>query len=428
MTAYKRFIAYVYEYRKEKKSAGCGFLKIEDRGGQCSIEVHLRCPGLPSHTTCSVYGFVRKDGLINGILLGICMTEGDILECTIQTDSHNMGDSGIPLEKIGGIIFLTDTGVFWGTEWDDQPIRPANFRELPVHQETAAPDRSETTENPEYRPEMDTDSVSDFSPGSDFDLTSNSDPGSDLGSGSNSDSDPDLGSDSNSDSDPDFGSDSDFSSISDSDSGSDLGSGSDSKNSLSENISENKRSFIPNSNDFRSSSNNSLSPNRSDRTTNFSDNTIANEEQPFSGESPDTDNTAANIPQTPNTPPGLSANEVPKSSTWIPKSEFFFPFDDGIFEDCRKIHLCDLRKLSIRNAPLRGNRFLQYGHHNFGHLLLARRTDGQYILGVPGGYGQQEHFMANMFGFPYFKESRIINLPNVRGGYWYRLIDPPNFH
>ena len=77
---------------------------------------------------------------------------------------------------------------------------------------------------------------------------------------------------------------------------------------------------------------------------------------------------------------------------------------------------------------LRNNRFLQYGYYNFGHLLLCRNTCGQWILGVPGGYDQQERFMANMFGFSSFKESPNIRIPKGKGGYWYRLIDAPNLN
>ena len=63
-----------------------------------------------------------------------------------------------------------------------------------------------------------------------------------------------------------------------------------------------------------------------------------------------------------------------------------------------------------------------YGYQNFGHLLLGRNHQGQYILGVPGSYSQQERFMANMFGFPYFKESPDIRIPGGKGGYWYCFI------
>lgn len=101
---------------------------------------------------------------------------------------------------------------------------------------------------------------------------------------------------------------------------------------------------------------------------------------------------------------------------------------DGEICHCRKIQPADLCHFHPRDCALRNNRFLQYGFYNFGHLLIGKNSSGHYILGVPGGYDQQERFMANMFGFPYFKESRQIQLPKSRGGYWYRLINPPKFY
>ena len=103
-------------------------------------------------------------------------------------------------------------------------------------------------------------------------------------------------------------------------------------------------------------------------------------------------------------------------------------FNDGELTDCRKITPEELCFLGRRACMLRNNRFLQYGYYNFGHLLLCRNTCGQWILGVPGGYDQQERFMANMFGFSYFKESPSIRIQKGKGGYWYRLIDAPNLN
>ena len=103
-------------------------------------------------------------------------------------------------------------------------------------------------------------------------------------------------------------------------------------------------------------------------------------------------------------------------------------FNDGELTDCRKITPEELCFLGRRTCMLRNNRFLQYGYYNFGHLLLCRNNCGQWVLGVPGGYDQQERFMANMFGFSYFKESPNIRIPKGKGGYWYRLIDAPNLN
>ena len=130
MAGYRRFIAYVYDYENGKKGSNCGFIKVEVKDQQCSVEVHLHCPGLPENVMCRIYGFTRKDGLINGILLDSCETEKEIIECLIITDALNMNESGIALGKMGGMVIITDNGGFFGTEWDDQIIRPENFREL----------------------------------------------------------------------------------------------------------------------------------------------------------------------------------------------------------------------------------------------------------------------------------------------------------
>ena len=117
-----------------------------------------------------------------------------------------------------------------------------------------------------------------------------------------------------------------------------------------------------------------------------------------------------------------------KTQVKVPFGQPFCPFADGDLFQCWKIHPQDLVHFPRRQCGLRNNRFLQYGYYNFGHLLLCRRQNGKYILGVPGSYDQQEQFMAGMFGFPSFKESPLIKVPKGKGGYWYRSIDPPVCH
>lgn len=105
----------------------------------------------------------------------------------------------------------------------------------------------------------------------------------------------------------------------------------------------------------------------------------------------------------------------------------FCPFSDGVLEDFRKIKIGDLKFLDSRDQSLRNNRFVQHGYQMFGHLLLARiARNGQYILGVPGMYQQQEKFMADMFGFHNFKYAKRSGSKQPSNfGYWYRLIYPP---
>ena len=151
MAAYRRFVAYLYEYRKDKKGVNCGFVRIEAWRNVCRIELHLLCPGLVSGSECSVYGFVRKDESIDGILLGVCETAKEEINCILESSVEHMGDSEHSLEEMGGMIITTDQGGFFGTEWDDMPIRPEKFRVVPRIQEdtsesAAADGKAETDE------------------------------------------------------------------------------------------------------------------------------------------------------------------------------------------------------------------------------------------------------------------------------------------
>ena len=151
MAAYRRFVAYVYEYRKEKKGVNCGFVRIEAWRNVCRIELHLLCPGVVSGSECSVYGFVRKDESIDGILLGVCETAKEEINCILESSVGHMGDSEHSLEEMGGMIITTDHGGFFGTEWDDMPIRPEKFRVVPrieenMSESAASDEKAETDE------------------------------------------------------------------------------------------------------------------------------------------------------------------------------------------------------------------------------------------------------------------------------------------
>ena len=264
-------VAYVYEYRKGKKEENCGFVKVESWGERCTMELHLQCPGILAGTECKSYAFVRAEKKMRGILLDSCKTEANGVRHILETSPRNIGGQRVALEEIGGMVFLTELGAFFGTEWDDIEIIPELFEE-------------------------------------------------------------------------------------------------------------------------------------------FSEEDSPEEEQ----EEPPTEEE------------NVTATEV-QQERHMP-GEPYTPFEDGDFFNCRKIKPGDLPCFSGKNCPLRQNRFLLYGYYNFGHLLLCTKENGQQILGVPGIYDQQERFMANMFGFPFFRKSREIQVPGRQGGYWYRLINSPDFH
>lgn len=381
---YRRFIAYVYDYENGKKGSNCGFIKVEVKDQQCSVEVHLHCPGLPEDVMCRVYGFTRKDGLINGILLDSCETEKEIIECLIITDALNMNESGIALGKMGGMVIITDNGGFFGTEWDDQMIRPENFRELKV-------ETSRTSDSP----------VDEISHTSDAPIDESS-PNMENINSDNIDTSLNVSAPAN---------------ISDSSFTATI-----QEIPIPSEVSEiHKKSpdtFTEASRSVNASENN---------TSTVSPNHINHNKPNTSFISVDSSKDAIHEGEN-SSPKKVSPVTAPENSKDHKTSSEFSPFSDGEIATAWKIHLNDLKRFPRQYCVLRNNRFIQYGHYNFGHLLLGQKNNGQYILGVPGSYNQQERFMANMFGFPYFKESDYIEMSKARGGYWYRLIDAPDSH
>lgn len=407
MPVYQRFVAYVYEYRKGKKEENCGYIRVEAREQQCQIELHIRCPGLPAKAPGCLYGIVRTSDGTKEILIRECETIQNGVECRVICPRENIDGKGTHLEGISGLVLLTEGGAFFGTEWDDQPIAQEEFLERLKHPDVAEDsgdvrqdELENSSEKVQHNTEISSENVQKVSGNSDRDSKSKS----------TAQHEPDLKI-------QEFSLDRSFAQPK-------------AANRPGNSKEDSDIRAVGTSTAFRPGNVAGISPN-------------SRPEMPPSSPEGSRPGNAAGMSPTPRpeTPPGSpmdsrpgmppgsptgSCPETPPAPSPQLPGEPFDPFSDGSICDCRKIQLQDLRCLSPRDSGLRNNRFLMYGYQNFGYLLLGRTPGGQYILGVPGGYDQQERFMAGMFGFPYFKDSTQIRLPDGRGGFWYRLINAPD--
>ena len=477
LSGYQRFIAYVYEYQKGKKAENCGFLKVEIKNSSCRIELHLHCPGLPPQMEAQIYAFFRKDGLINGILLGSCNTAADMAECILECDSANLAYSGISFEQVGGIIIRTQAGGFYGTEWDDLPVRPDDFREISLRLPASpSPEKPEDSASPDHAADAPQPVTFDGSSNDASDHVSDSPqpPSSHASPDSSEPYSPEDNSDKagahNFEDSVDTPKKPDFDDYTDVPQKPDLNRSID----VPKEPGFNDSTDVPRESGFDRSAASPKEPGFNDSTDvprepgfdrsaaspkepGFNDPTDVPRESGFdrsaaSPKEPDFDRPPSESRIQSLAPPEIASHAsgsrslrespskekaptnveadftVPKRQPCPFPGKEFTPFDDADFLCCMKIHPNDLMGFPPCTRALRNNRFLQYGFYHFGHLLLGVRPGGRYILGVPGSYDQQERFMANMFGFPYFRESRLIHLPRNRGGYWYRSIDAPNLH
>ena len=394
MAEYRRFVAYVYEYLKGKKGSNCGFIRVEAWGKVCRMEIHLRCPGLLAGTECSVYGFVRKKGLLDGSRIGNCRTEEGKMDCLLETETMAVGHGKIPLGEMNGMVLILESGGFFGTEWDDQPIRPEDFRVMPEVREEAKIDgeskRAGVEEGKSERGGLEEETEDAKLRGNPRNNVEN------AGEGEKSVVDGNIA---------------------------EQGAGEEVMKSQD----KSPQDMDTSQPEIHTQSIEGQEIEEYPRQPGPGRPPVPPPPMPGSGRPvppPPMPGPGRPVPPPPPRPPHMSGQARTSKPIGTPGDAF----NDGELTDCRKITPEELCFLGRRACMLRNNRFLQYGYYNFGHLLLCRNTCGQWILGVPGGYDQQERFMANMFGFSYFKESPNIRIPKGKGGYWYRLIDAPNLN
>lgn len=369
---YRRFIAYLYEYHGKTKKENRGYVKVEARNGSCAMEIHMRCPGLAPEQNCRIYGFVRNPDGLAGVKLGGCVTAPGRLDCRLVSRVDRLNESPVSLDDLSGMILLTDGGGFYGTQWDDEPISPEAFREPGEAEPVKEPEEAEPEERsePAEEPEPERDLEPENEPEPERDLEPAEGPEREEEPKPEEEPEPEL-----------------------------------EKTSELEEELELAEEPEPERN---------LEP----------------ENEPEPAEEPELEKASVleEEPEPEEEPAPAEAAEAPAEKTPEP----FWPFADGEITDCRKMTPAEFRFFPQRVWPLRNNRFLLHGYRQFGHLLLGRlRGSGQYVLGVPGIYEQQEQMMAGIFGFPHFKSSRAPECPGTQGcrtGYWYRLVDAPDPH
>ena len=309
MAGYRRFIAYVYEYQDEKKGNGKGFIKVESRDGICRMQYKLSGVCADTDVPAKIYGYIRREESCEGVLLGECNLAGGNIQFEQEMTSQNIGGSLYSLENLCGLIILTDSGIMYGSGWDDKPIR---LEEILLPKEAM---RKEEEEEIAVEPVLEDEEMETA----------------------------------------------------------------ETEQAVQQEIVEEEE--------------------------NLEERAMENQEENFQEELPE---------------PQIAEQSVEQS-------EESAVFCDHAFCDCRKINPGDFKMLNRRDQGLLYNNFLRHGFSRHGFVILARREeDDQYILGVPGYYERQEALMANMFGFPYFKEAGRDRNGTQGFGYWYRFIERPN--
>ena len=367
MSAYQRFISYMYEYHGNTRHQNCGYARIDNRNQLLKIEIHMKVSATKTETPLHIYGCFQKDGQLYGIEFGQHLPALGMVNWRMQCASGDLAQTGISFNALEGLVLSDETPVSYCSIWNDQSILPVNLIPYPVHspeeespddqqpdtaessagtqEETAAVTPEEAVPEPSPKPSVSADRSSD-----------------DVVSSAADASDPPL--------------------------------------DTPEEASSQGSAFVED--------HPRTAPTLVERIL----------AQEF------TDTSAKAVQNTTDTPHEAPALPQTRWERLVGRFPAAGIFSDGDLKDSLRIEPKDLPLLRREGFHIAGNRFILHCFQRDPHCLLGRIGNSeQYIFAIPGIYDNQERFMANMYGFPCFKSVDPAPAPAAgQKGYWYRAM------
>lgn len=145
MSGMQRFISYLYLYENEEKAGNVGFAKIELRGEDCRIEVHMRGT-FTNNLSCKIYLFTNEQNFIHGICIGDMKILNGAGNFGKIVPAAKIGPAGKTFAQMDGLLVLCEDERIFATKWKEGvevPIGLRTFREdmMPVPEKVMKPEQ-----------------------------------------------------------------------------------------------------------------------------------------------------------------------------------------------------------------------------------------------------------------------------------------------
>ncbi len=117
MSDYIRRLSYFYRYQNGGKQENVGFCKVECRQGRLKVTLNLSDNKVVGSVSHSIFLYRYSSGKMQLLAIGESVFENGRLIY------HKESDEKIPLNEYSGIIAYHNEQLFFGSQWDDEPIR-----------------------------------------------------------------------------------------------------------------------------------------------------------------------------------------------------------------------------------------------------------------------------------------------------------------
>ena len=118
MAGMKRFIAYIYGYENAKKAGNTGFARIELRGEECRLEIHLRSV-YAAQTHCRVYLFRKQGNQMEGSLIGEMDVRNGAGDFATAMKTMHIPTSSLSFFEMDGIFLCSEDGRIFMSRWTE---------------------------------------------------------------------------------------------------------------------------------------------------------------------------------------------------------------------------------------------------------------------------------------------------------------------
>ncbi len=127
MAGMQRFVTYLYSYEGNEKLHNTGFAKVEIRGGQCRMEIHLK-GAAPAGGASSIYLFSRDHDVIHAVEIGKMKFAGGSGDYRGVFSSNEIGGSPYNILDMKGIFIPIDATHMFASQWDETEIDQSRIK------------------------------------------------------------------------------------------------------------------------------------------------------------------------------------------------------------------------------------------------------------------------------------------------------------
>lgn len=152
MAGMQRFVTYLYSYKGNEKRNNTGFAKVEIRGGQCRLEIHLK-GALSREPSPAIYLYSRDGETMHAVKIGSLTAGSGGADFKSVIQSEGIAGSPYGIYDINGIWIPVDDEYMFASQWDDGEIIRERMR-IWEPQQTDAEGQQRVVEEPQVAEQL----------------------------------------------------------------------------------------------------------------------------------------------------------------------------------------------------------------------------------------------------------------------------------